>query len=44
MPSPQRTWSLMATVALLIATATVLLFNTQHSGHPTKVRRELRKF
>jgi hypothetical protein len=44
MPSPQRAWSLLATVALLLATATVLVFNTQHSGHPGKVRRELRKF
>lgn len=30
--------------ALLLATATVLVFNGQHSGHPGKVRRELRKF
>lgn len=44
MPSPQCAWPLLATVALLLATAMVLVVNTQHSGHPVKVRRELRKF
>ena len=44
MPSRQRAWSLLATAALLLASITVLVFNVQHSGHPCKVRRELRKF
>ncbi|MEB3317730.1 MAG: hypothetical protein VKO39_06280 [Cyanobacteriota bacterium] len=44
MTRPQRTMSLLATAALLLTAATVLVFNNQHSGHPVKVRRELRKF
>jgi hypothetical protein len=39
-----RAWPLLAVVALLLATAAVLAFNSQHSGDPVKVRRELRKF
>jgi hypothetical protein len=44
MPRRQRAWSLLATAALLLATITVLVFNDRHSGHPGKIRRELRKF
>jgi hypothetical protein len=31
-------------LALVLATGLVLVFNEQHSGHPLKVRREMRKF
>ncbi len=34
----------MAVLALVLATAAILLLNQTHSGDPLKVRRELRKF
>lgn len=38
------TWPAVAVLALVMATASILLFNQTHSGDPLKVRRELRKF
>jgi hypothetical protein len=40
----QRQWPALAALALVLATAMLLLFNQQHSGDPLKVRREMRKF
>ncbi len=37
-------WPALAVAALLLFTATILLFNQRHSGDPLKVRREMRKF
>jgi hypothetical protein len=37
-------WPLIAVIALLLATGSILLANQRHSGDPLKVRRELRKF
>jgi hypothetical protein len=37
-------WPAVAVVALILATASILLLNQTHSGDPLKVRRELRKF
>ena len=39
-----RSWPGIAVLGLVLATASILLFNQQHSGDPLKVRRELRKF
>jgi hypothetical protein len=34
----------LALLALVLATASIVLLNQTHSGDPLKVRRELRKF
>ncbi len=39
-----RAWPGLAVVALVLATAAILLVHQQPSGPPAKVRRELRKF
>jgi len=39
-----RSWPAIAVLALVLATAGILLFNQQHSGQSLKIRRELRKF
>ncbi|MFM9110467.1 MAG: hypothetical protein ACKOPN_07765 [Prochlorococcaceae cyanobacterium] len=40
----QSSWPVVAVLALVLATAGVLVINQQHSGDPLKMRRELRKF
>jgi len=37
-------WPALAVLALVLATASIVLLNQTHSGDPLKVRRELRKF
>jgi len=41
-PSPP--WGTLAALLLLVGGLTVVVFNSQHSGDPLKIRRELRKF